>query len=125
MSAVSALLKSIQAVTSESVVVPQTQILTSPIRLSSLSLTTRTEPSHGYTLEATSGPYRYCVTFDDALDQCLEAFSGLMAFMAFKYGLVTLDRDVVRNREQAVAVGTDTAEDHVLRAPLTPRRRRR
>lgn len=58
-----------------------------------------------------SGRYEYRARVDRDLEHVLLAFQGAMKFFAFKYGITTLDDEVVRNRDRAGEHGFLTKED--------------
>ena len=93
-----------------------TPLLRSPIRLSELWIGPSLVVGERWTLRLTSGPYRYVAGMTDTLESVILAFMGAMKFFGLKYGYTTLDAEVTRNREQAVAAGMATKEDHVKRA---------
>lgn len=56
--------------------------------------------------------YTYAANIEPDLEMVLLAFQGAMTFFALKTGVITLEADVVRNRDRAGELGLLTAEGH-------------
>lgn len=63
------------------------------------------------TMTAGLGRFSYTVRMDRDVEHVLLAFQGAMKFFAFKYGITTLDSELIRNRDKAGEAGLLTKED--------------
>lgn len=84
-----------------------------PYRLDECEMRTLAEvyfPSR-WVIRLRSGPYQFEATADDDVEHLLLLFEGVMKFFAFKYRLVTIEPEVVTNREVAAQLGKLTKED--------------
>lgn len=72
---------------------------------------TMTALQTGWVLRLESGPYCYEAVMDRTLESVLTGFGGALKFFGLKYKVVTVEREVTRNREEAGRMGVWTPED--------------
>lgn len=91
----------------------QTRMLEGPIVLKRCEVETLSEVAWPlkWRVILESGPYHFEATVDQEPEHLILLLEGAMKFFALKYRLVTVEPDVVTNREVAAQQGMLTRED--------------
>jgi hypothetical protein len=110
MSAFSAALKELDAQARGVTEQRKTEMITGSITLDSWTIDDAVAP-FWWIMTMTSGRFVYTVRMDREVEHVLLAFQCALKFFSFKYGLTTLETEVVRNRDRAGEDGFLTHED--------------
>jgi hypothetical protein len=111
MSAFSAALKELDAQARGVTEQRKTEMITGRITLDCWTIDDAVLAPYWWSMTMTSGRFVYTVRMDREVEHVLLAFQGALKFFSFKYGLTTLDAEVVRNRDRAGEDGMLTRED--------------